>query len=368
MTKRKIRVMIVDDSALVRQALNDVLARFDDIEVISTARDAFHAAHKLREAVPDVILLDIEMPKLDGLAFLRQLMKQHPIPTIICSAVAEAGSANAIAALEAGALEIIHKPNLATRAFFDDTAAQFHEAICAAASARLFAARGQRSLRHVRRSDPSAAVSGKPPARRSVSPSLNSDHVLVLGASTGGTEAIRVFLERCDERTPGIVIVQHMPPGFTASLARRLDQICGVRVKEAAHGDPVLVGQALIAPGDRHVVLRCAGRRHHVELLDSAPVNRHRPSVDVLFLSAATSCGRHSAGVIMTGMGDDGARGLLALKEAGAETFAQDEATCVVYGMPREAIRMGAAGHILPLQALSAAATAALAPGANKLH
>jgi two-component system chemotaxis response regulator CheB len=362
-SKRPVRVMIVDDSALVRLALNQVLSRFDDIQVISTARDAFHAAQKLREAVPDVILLDIEMPKLDGLAFLRQLMKQHPVPTIICSAVAEEGSANAIAALEAGALEIIHKPNLATRAFFDDTANLFHDAICAAATARLFAARGDTSLRPVRRSDPHAANSGKPPARRSLRPSVNSDHVLVVGASTGGTEAIRVFLERCDERTPGIVIVQHMPPGFTASLARRLDQICGVRVKEAAHGDPVLVGHALIAPGDRHVALRCVGRHHHVELLDSAPVNRHRPSVDVLFLSAASSCGGHAAGVIMTGMGDDGARGLLALREAGADTFAQDEATCVVYGMPREAIKLGAANHILPLQALSRAAIASLIPG-----
>jgi two-component system chemotaxis response regulator CheB len=196
--------------------------------------------------------------------------------------------------------------------------------------------------------------------RRSVHPGKLSERLIVIGASTGGTEAIRVFLQGCDEHTPGIVIVQHMPAGFTASLARRLDQICNIRVKEAAHGDLVSVGQALIAPGDRHVTLRCAGRRHHVELLDTAPVNRHRPSVDVLFLSAAESCGRHAAGVIMTGMGDDGARGLKALRDAGAETFAQDEASCVVFGMPREAVRLGGACHVLPLQALSHAAVAAV--------
>lgn len=357
---KRTRVMIVDDSALVRTALKNVLELYDDVEVMAVARDAFHAAAKLREGVPDVILLDIEMPRLDGLAFLRQLMRQHPIPTIICSAVAERGSANAIAALEAGAVDIIHKPNLATRQFFDESAERLHDAVLAAASARVFAARGTRSFKPVRRPEQQAAFSQRPAPVRSMPPLKPSERVIVVGASTGGTEAIRVFLEKCDARTPGIVIVQHMPPGFTASLARRLDQICGVRVKEAEHGDPVLVGQALIAPGDRHVAVRCIGRRHHVELLDTPPVNRHRPSVDVLFFSAADSCASHCAGVIMTGMGDDGARGLKALRDAGGTTFAQDEATCVVYGMPREAARIGAAEQILPLNSLSAAAIAAL--------
>jgi two-component system chemotaxis response regulator CheB len=383
-----IRVMIVDDSALVRAALGEVLRRWDDIEVIATARDAFQAADKLREAVPDVILLDIEMPRLDGLAFLRQLMKQHPIPTIICSAVAHEGSANAIAALEAGALEIIHKPNLATRAFFEASSEHLHESICAAASARVFAARGLQSQqpartgrhRHSRSLQPGNAGRSQQPARRTELPAARSlkpgprryqpqtpaERVLVIGASTGGTEAIRVYLEHCNENTPGIVIVQHMPAGFTASLARRLDQICGIRVKEAEHNEPVLVGQALIAPGDRHVVLRCAGKRHYVELLDTAHINRHRPSVDVLFNSAADRCGKHTVGVIMTGMGDDGARGLKALRDAGAETFAQDEATCVVYGMPREAVRLGGVRHSLPLQGLSAATIAALNAGVSR--
>jgi two-component system chemotaxis response regulator CheB len=359
--KRPVRVMIVDDSVLVRQALNEVLSRWDDIEVIAIARDAFQAAAKLREAVPDVILLDIEMPKINGLAFLRQLMKQHPIPTIIVSAVAEAGSANAIAALEAGALEIIHKPNLTTRAFFEEASQRLHESVLAASTARLFAAGAMRSWRATHKTDVAvAARSGRPSLVGRAEPTRFAERVIVIGASTGGTEAIRVFLEGCDEDTPGIVIVQHMPAGFTASLARRLDQICEMRVKEAAHGDPVMVGQALIAPGDRHVALRCVGRRHHVELLDTEPVNRHRPSVDVLFHSAADSCARHSVGVIMTGMGDDGARGMKALRDAGAETLAQDETSCVVYGMPREAVKLGAASRVLPLSQLSATAIAAL--------
>jgi two-component system, chemotaxis family, protein-glutamate methylesterase/glutaminase len=345
-----VRVLIVDDSALVRRALTQVLAAWPDIEVIGTACDAYQAAARLRESVPDVILLDIEMPKLDGLAFLRQLMKQHPIPTVICSAVAPEGSATAIAALEAGATDIIVKPNIATRAFFEDSSERFHDAICAAAGARLFAGRA------TPRPPPRAAVKSLAPT---ASAQRASERVIVIGASTGGTEAIRVFLERCDTETPGVVIVQHMPPGFTASLARRLDQLCAIRVKEAEHGEPVLIGQALIAPGDRHVALRCAGKQHYVELLDTPPVSRHRPSVDVLFNSAAASCGQHCVGVIMTGMGDDGARGLRALRDAGAQTLAQDEASCVVYGMPREAVKMGGVGQLLPLRAMSSAAIAA---------
>lgn len=353
----RIRVMIVDDSALVRRSLTDVLSKWDDVEVIAAVGDAFQAAAKLRAQVPDVILLDIELPKLDGLAFLRQLMKQHPIPTVICSAVAAHGSANAIAALEAGATEIIEKPNIATRAFFEESSVALHDAILTAAGAKLFA--GRVSPRPPPR-PPSRAFSKQPPPRASMRPLRHSERVIVVGASTGGTEAIRVFLERCDLDTPGILIVQHMPPGFTASLARRLDQLCTIRVKEAEHGDPVVIGQALIAPGDRHLALRCSGGQHHVVLLSTPPVNRHRPSVDVLFNSAAESCGAHAVGVIMTGMGDDGARGLRALFDAGAQTLAQDEASCVVYGMPREAVRMGGVGQVLPLGALSTAAIAAV--------
>jgi two-component system chemotaxis response regulator CheB len=358
--KTPIRVMIIDDSALVRTALKEVLEVYDDIEVSAVARDAFHAAQLLREGVPDVILLDIELPRLNGLSFLRQLMKQHPIPTIICSAVAEHGSANAIAALEAGAVDIINKPNLATRGFFDDAAEKLHEAVYAAASARVLAFRSSRSHRPRRPIEVVQRRSQRPRVATSTAPAKPAERVIVIGASTGGTEAIRVFLERCDERSPGIVIVQHMPPGFTASLARRLDQVCQIRVREAADGDPVLVGHALIAPGDRHVMLRCIGKRHHVEISDGEPVNRHRPSVDVLFHSAAEGCGSHVAGVIMTGMGDDGARGLKALRDAGAETLAQDENTCVVYGMPREAVRLGGACQVLPLDELCGAAILAL--------
>lgn len=350
-----IRVMIVDDSALVRRSLTTVLSAWPDIEVIAAVGDAYQAAAKLRVQVPDVIVLDIELPKLDGLAFLRQLMKQHPIPTVICSAVAAQGSANAIAALEAGATDIIEKPNIATRAFFEESSMLIHDAICTAAGAKLFA--GRASPRPPPR-PLSRAFSKRPPAGEQ--PVRHSERVIVVGASTGGTEAIRVFLERCDLDTPGVLIVQHMPAGFTASLARRLDQLCAIRVKEAEHGDAVQIGMALIAPGDRHLAVRCSGTQHHVALLSTPPVNRHRPSVDVLFHSAAESCGAHAVGVILTGMGDDGARGLRALFDAGAHTLAQDEASCVVYGMPREAVRMGGVSQVLPLRAMSTAAISAV--------
>jgi two-component system, chemotaxis family, protein-glutamate methylesterase/glutaminase len=353
--KQRIRVMIVDDSALVRRALSDVLAGWDDISVIATASDAFQAVARLREQVPDVILLDLEMPRVDGLSFLRQLMRQHPIPTIICSAVAEAGSPAAIAALEAGALEIIEKPTLTTRQFFDSASQRIHDAILAAAGARVLAVRGPDGGRTL--------ISARPEsARRSRVPLRRTDYVIAVGASTGGTEAIRIFLKALPSDAPGVVIVQHMPKGFTAGLAKRLDQLCQIRVAEAAHGDPISCGQALIAPGDRHVCVVRGEDGLHVELLDSAPVNRHRPSVDVLFNSVAEACAGRAVGVIMTGMGDDGARGLKVMRDAGAETFAQDEATCVVYGMPREAVRIGAASHVLPLQALADAALGTCRP------
>ncbi len=344
-----IRVLIVDDSALVRQALSRVLSDAADISVMATAGDPFQAAAKLKSEVPDVILLDIEMPRMDGVTFLRRLMRQHPIPTIICSSLAEAGAATTIAALEAGAVDVIQKPTLTTREFFEESSSRIHDAVRAAAAARV---RVRDSIRPVASPVDKGA---RPGDATHLATMRTTDKVVVVGASTGGTEAIRVFLEGCGVDTPAIAIVQHMPPGFTAGFAKRLDQVCRLRVKEAQSGDALVPGQALIAPGDRQMSVRRSGARYYVELSDGPPVNRHRPAVDVLFESAAEAAGSNAVGVIMTGMGDDGARGLLAMKEAGAHTLGQDEATCVVYGMPREAARIGAVHRVLPLDALSRA-------------
>ncbi len=340
----KIKVLIVDDSAVIRQAMTEILSGDPAIEVIGTAADPILAADKIRQQLPDVITLDIEMPRMDGLTFLQKIMSQHPMPVVICSSLTGKGAESTLKALQYGAVEIITKPKLGARQFLEESRVLICDAVKAAASARL---------------RPLAA------ARTEVEPKLTADAVLrkfaggeiirttekvvVVGASTGGTEALRIFLEALPHDAPGIVIVQHMPEHFTAAFARRLDGICRVAVKEAASGDSVILGRALIAPGNRHLLLKRSGARYYVEIKDGPLVSRHRPSVDVLFRSAARYSGRNAIGVIMTGMGDDGARGLLELREAGAVTLAQDEASCVVFGMPKEAIRLGAAGSVLPL-------------------
>jgi two-component system chemotaxis response regulator CheB len=354
----RIRVMIVDGSELVRRSLAEVLARFGGLRVTALAADTEQARDMLRRQRPDVILLDIALPQHDALLFLRETMLSRPIPTVVLSEFASSTSLNAITALEAGALDIIYKPALATRTFFDAAAERIHEAIVGAAAAHI-AKPAPGSKQAPPRIVGDERTRSLRPRRANASTERPSERLIVIGASTGGSEAIRVFLSRCDSTTPAIVVVQHMPPGFTASLAQRLDQLCAVQVREAEHGELLLCGHALIAPGDRHVVVRCAGDRHYVDVVETPPVNRHRPSVDVLFQSAARSCGRHAVGVILTGMGDDGARGLKAMRDAGAATFAQDEASCVVYGMPREAVRLGAAGQVLPLRALTNAALTA---------
>ena len=354
---KPVRVLVVDDSALARQALKAVLSRQPDIEVIGAAGDPFHAAQILRNDIPDVILLDIEMPRMDGITFLRKLMQQRPIPTVICSSLAEAHSPTAIAALEAGAVDIIQKPTLTTREFFEHESVRIGDVVRAASVARLPA----RPRARAEAGDEARREAAKPgvPDRTLI---RTTEKVVAVGASTGGTEAIRVFLEGFAADSPAIAIVQHMPPGFTASFARRLDQVCRMRVKEAANDDTLLPGHVLIAPGDKHMAIRRSGARYYVQILDAPPVNRHRPSVDVLFDSAAEYVGRNAVGVILTGMGDDGARGLLRMREAGAHTLAQDEESCIVYGMPREATRLGAPVGELPLDALSGAVLEACAP------
>jgi two-component system chemotaxis response regulator CheB len=343
MKQEKIRVLIVDDSALVRQTLSEILSSDPLIEVIGTASDPFVAAERISEQVPDVITLDIEMPRMDGLTFLRKIMSQHPIPVVICSSLAEEGAQSTLQALEYGAVEIIAKPRLGSKRFLEESSVMLCQAVRAAAVARL------------RRPGPSQTVQPKLTADAILSRATHAmlettEKVVVVGASTGGTEALRALLEVMPADAPGIVIVQHMPEMFTRAFANRLDGLCRISVKEAESNDTVLRGRALIAPGNHHALLKRSGARYYVEIKDGPLVSRHRPSVDVLFRSAARYAGPNAVAVIMTGMGDDGANGMLEMKQAGAVTIAQDEATSVVFGMPNEAIKRGAVDKILPLQ------------------
>ncbi len=346
MAKPKIRVLIVDDSAVVRQTLHDILSQDPALEVMGTAPDPFVAAERMREEAPDVITLDIEMPRMDGLTFLQKIMQEHPIPVIICSSLADAGAQSTLRALEYGAVDIIAKPRLGTKKFLEESSVILCQAVKAAAGARL------------RSRLKSSAVEPKLTADAILAPSTGAmlettEKVVVIGASTGGTEALRALLEVLPPDAPGIVIVQHMPEVFTRAFANRLDGLCQISVKEAETNDTVLRGRALIAPGNRHLLLKRSGARYFVEVKDGPLVSRHRPSVDVLFRSAARYAGRNAVGVILTGMGDDGAQGMLEMKQAGAATIAQDEATCVVFGMPNEAIKRGGVGQVLPLPSIA---------------
>jgi two-component system chemotaxis response regulator CheB len=347
MSPAKIHVLVVDDSALVRQTLREVLSSDPDIEVIGTAADPFIAAERIAEQVPDVITLDIEMPRMDGLSFLQKLMAQHPIPVVICSSLAEDGAETTIKALEYGAVDIITKPRVGRKDFLQESRAILCEAVKAAARARPRA----RSAHNV---EPKLSADSVL-ARSTTVLTETTEKVVAIGASTGGTEALREVLEALPPDAPGIVIVQHMPELFTRAFANRLDRLCEISVKEAETNDTVLPGRALIAPGNHHMLLKRSGARYYVEIKDGPPVCRHRPSVDVLFRSAARYAGQNAVGVIMTGMGDDGANGMLEMKQAGAITIAQDEQTSVVFGMPNEAIKRNAVDRVLPLQAIARA-------------
>ncbi|MCM2254094.1 MAG: chemotaxis response regulator protein-glutamate methylesterase [Vicinamibacteria bacterium] len=342
MTRRRLDVLVVDDSAVVRQALTAILNARGC--AVTTAPDPVFALEKIQRARPDVIVLDLEMPRMDGLTFLRKLMSQDPIPVVICSGLAGPGSEAALRALDEGAVEVVAKPSLAVREFLEESATLISDAVHAAARARL---RGPRMapMPVEPRHGADAVVRGATPhAIRTT-----TDKVIAIGASTGGTEALREILEALPPDAPGMVIVQHMPEVFTRAFADRLDGLCKVRVKEAADGDRVIPGRALIAPGNRHTLLVRSGALYAVQVKDGPLVSRHRPSVDVLFRSAAAAAGHNAVGAILTGMGDDGAEGLLEMKRAGAATVAQDEASCVVFGMPREAIERGAVDHVVPL-------------------
>ena len=345
---KKIRVLIVDDSAVVRQTLTEVLESDPEIEVMATAGDPFVAAERISKEVPDVITLDIEMPRMDGLTFLKKLMAQHPIPVVICSSLADEGAQSTFRALEYGAVDIITKPRMGTKQFLEDSRITICQAVKGAARAK------------VRPLSPSHTVEPKLTADAILSPATHAmaettEKVVMIGASTGGTEALKTLLEALPADTPGIVIVQHMPELFTRAFANRLDGLCAITVKEAETNDSVIRGRALIAPGNHHLLLKRSGARYYVEVKDGPLVCRHRPSVDVLFRSAARYAGRNAVGVILTGMGDDGARGMLEMKQAGATTVAQDEATCIVFGMPKEAIKMGGVDKVMPLQNIASA-------------
>lgn len=349
---KKIKVLIIDDSALVRQTLFDILSADPEIEVVGTAADPYIAAQKINEITPDVITLDVEMPRMDGLTFLKKLMSQHPIPVVIISTLTEKGTDTALHALELGAVEVVAKPKVNTKDLLEKVSKELCEKIKIASIA--FVKRRTHSENSAA-GDVAPKLSADAVLSRTTSHSLiqTTEIVIAVGASTGGTEALKNFLVNMPVDSPGIVIVQHMPELFTKQFAKRLDSLCAICVKEAQNGDAVLPGQALIAPGNMHMLLKRSGARYHVEVKDGPLVNRHRPAVDVLFRSVARYAGKNAVGVIMTGMGDDGAKGLLEMKEAGAFTIAQDEKSCVVFGMPKEAIKLNAAKEILPLNQIS---------------
>lgn len=340
---KKIRVLIVDDSALVRNALSQVLACDPDIEIMAMAQDPIIAASKMRNEVPDVIILDVEMPRMDGITFLKRIMAQHPIPVIICSSLVSQGGQIALSALDNGAVEVIEKPNLGTKKFFEESKIKICDAVKAAAMVKV--CKHGRSLNV----SPKLTADAVLPGPNGQAVDETTETVIVVGASTGGTEALRLLFERLPPDIPGMVVVQHMPANFTKAFADRMDKICLMSVKEAENNDTVLRGQVLIAPGNYHMLLQRSGTRYYVEIREGPLVSRHRPSVDVLFRSAARYAGKNALGVIMTGMGDDGAKGMLELKQAGAYTIAQDETSCVVFGMPKEAIKLDAVDSILPL-------------------
>ncbi|MGE5514275.1 MAG: protein-glutamate methylesterase/protein-glutamine glutaminase [Bacteroidota bacterium] len=353
---QKIKVLIVDDSASVRQTLTDILGGDPHIEVIGAATDPFSAARIIAKQAPDVITLDIEMPRMDGITFLRKLMSQHPIPVVICSSLPEEGSDTLMQALEGGAVDVILKPRMGTREFLEESSDTIRDAVKAAAHAQLRRLpprpeRGDKVLGATKKLN-ADVIMPPPTVKRAMA--RTTEIVVCIGASTGGTESLREVLTALPMDCPGIVVVQHMPEKFTQAFASRLDTLCQVSVKEAADGDPVLRGQVLIAPGNRHTLLQRSGARYYVSVKDGPLVSRHRPSVDVLFRSAAHFAGANALGIIMTGMGDDGANGLLEMRQAGARTVAQNEETCVVFGMPKEAIARDAVDKVLPLGLLAA--------------
>ncbi|MDE4133895.1 chemotaxis response regulator protein-glutamate methylesterase [Phaeobacter sp. QD34_3] len=341
------KVLVVDDSAVVRQAMQTILDADPDLEVIGVASDPLVAAERIRRQVPDVITLDVEMPRMDGITFLRRLMAQKPIPVVICSTLVTDRSETLAQALDAGAVDIVLKPELGIREFFEEACTTLCDTVKAAAQARLQIVRRPKTQKKL-----SADAMLAPPVKAMA---RTTEKVIAIGASTGGTEALRVVLESLPIDCPPTLVVQHMPETFTAAFARRLDSVCDVTVREARSGDRMLRGHVLIAPGNHHTLLTRSGANYGVEVKDGPLVSRHRPSVDVMFRSVAQYAGKNAVGVIMTGMGDDGAKGLLEMREAGARTLGQSEESCVVYGMPKEAMKAGGVEEEVHLDRIAAA-------------
>jgi two-component system chemotaxis response regulator CheB len=346
---KKIKVLIVDDSAVVRQVLSELLGDDPGIEITATASDPIFAMEKMRKTWPDVIVLDVEMPRMDGISFMKKIMAEHPTPVVICSTLTEKGAETTMQALAAGAVSIVTKPQIGLKRFLEDSSSDIVGAVKAAAQA---------NVRHMvvvppLKVAPKLSADAILPAGSGHAMAQTTEHIVAIGTSTGGTQALEVVLTALPRVCPGIVIVQHMPEKFTEAFAARLNDLSRIEVKEAQNNDRVLPGRALIAPGGRHMVLRRSGAQYFVEVLDGPLVNRHRPSVDVLFRSVARVAGKNALGIIMTGMGDDGAAGLLEMRQASGYTIAQDEASCVVFGMPKEAIKRGAAEKIVSLDEIA---------------
>ena len=339
----KIKVMVVDDSAVVRQVVAGLLAEDPEIEVLCAVADPILAIARMKVQWPDVIVLDIEMPRMDGITFLKKIMAERPTPVVICSTLAEAGTRTSVEALAAGAVAIITKPTIGLKQFLVDASDDLVSAVKAASKANVA------KLVPLAKNTADVIL---PASDKATAMIQTTERVVALGTSTGGTQALEVVLTSLPRVTPGIVIVQHMPEKFTAEFANRLNGLCEITVKEAQDNDRVVPGQALIAPGGKHMLLRRAGAQYFVEVMEGPLVNRHRPSVDVLFRSVARAAGANALGVIMTGMGDDGAAGLLEMRNAGAHTVAQDEESCVVFGMPKEAIKRGGVQKTISLNAI----------------
>ncbi len=351
----KIKVMVIDDSAVVRQVITQILSADPALEVIGAHADPVFAMRAMSSDWPDVITLDIEMPRMDGITFLKKLMSERPTPVVVCSTLTGKGAPTTIEALRCGAVEVVEKPGTGVRDAMRQQAGSLVQIVKAAARANVRPLVFRAEARSTAGADIGHAIAAETghlateergPARAM---SETTDRIVAIGTSTGGTLALEQVLSGLAPTVPGMVIVQHMPEAFTLAFAERLDKSCAIRVKQAEDGDRVLPGQALIAPGGRHLQVRRRGAFYYAEVRDGPPVSRHRPSVNVLFSSVAQAAGRNALGVIMTGMGDDGARGLLEMRQAGATTFAQDEASCVVFGMPKEAIKLGGATHTVPL-------------------
>lgn len=356
----KIKVHVIDDSAVIRQVLSQIIMSDSELELAGASADPIFAMRRMENNWPDVIILDIEMPRMDGLTFLKKIMLERPTPVIMCSVFSSKGAETILQALSLGAMDVITKPQMGAKGFLNSEAASLLTVIKAAAEAKIEpgSSSGKREIKEqppkvIGRMEASPKLSAdvmlSPPTKSAMQDAIATDHIVVIGASTGGTQALEQVLMQLPKNSPGIVIVQHMPEKFTEAFANRLNKLCLLDIKEARDGDQVLTGRVLIAPGGQHTMVKRKGRHYYVEVTSGPLVSRHRPSVDVLFRSAAKSAGMNAIGIIMTGMGDDGANGLLEMHQSGAITFAQDEDSCVVYGMPREAVKNGAVDHVIPL-------------------